>query len=89
LFLERLEERIAPAGNALADYAAVLLLDPSSKGALTDSGGGKVVVANCGAVVIDSNNAAAAVATGQGQFVADEFDIVGKPGTLVTSGPGG
>src|SRR5262249_2027668 len=38
----------------------IILLDPSGKGALTDSGNGKVVV-NGGAVIIDSRNSAAGI----------------------------
>jgi RHS repeat-associated protein len=81
--LEILEDRILPA-NLLGDYAAILLLDPSSSGALNDTGNGKILVTGCGSVVVDSNNAAAAVATGKAQVIADEFDIVGQPGTLTS-----
>src|SRR5207248_10718396 len=70
--------------SALAN--GIILLDPSGKGALTDSGNGKVVV-NGGAVIIDSNNSAAAVITGNGSLAAAEFDITGLPG-LSTSGKG-
>jgi VCBS repeat-containing protein len=64
----------------------IILLDPSGKGSLTDSGNGKVVV-NGGSIIIDSSNSAAAVISGNGSITAAEFDITGAPG-LSTSGKG-
>jgi hypothetical protein len=65
--------------------AGVVLLDPSSQGALSGVGNGVVVEGGGGAIVIDSNNSAAAVLTGNAVATSGEFDITGSPGTS-TSG---
>jgi hypothetical protein len=62
----------------------LLLLDPSSKGALNLTSSGGVLVTGGGVVVIDSSNSQAAVDTGKGNVVATEFDFTGNPGYVAT-----
>lgn len=59
----------------------LVLLDPTSQGALADSGQGQITVA--GSVVIDSSNVSAATITGQGHVTAGEIDVTGAPGVRV------
>jgi hypothetical protein len=61
--------------------AGVVLLDPSSQGALNGTGNGSIVEGGGGAIVIDSNNSAAATLKGNAVATAGEFDITGSPGT--------
>jgi hypothetical protein len=65
---------------------AVLLLNPSAQGALSGTQEGAITIAG-GPVVVDSNNAAAALAADQATIRAPEFDISGVPG-VHTSGSG-
>ena len=60
-----------PTGNG------VILLDPTAKDALDASGTGGVVETGGAAVVVDSNNAEAARATGGGSLTADRFEVTG------------
>ena len=64
----------------------IIVLDPVSKGALTLTGNGDLIVVGAG-VVVDSNNAQAAITTGNGDATAPTFDITGVPG-ISTSGGG-
>jgi YD repeat-containing protein len=63
---------------------AILLLDPVARGALTASGNSRIVVDGSAPIIIDSNNAAAAVASGNARVLAQSFDITGHPGTSVS-----
>jgi ELWxxDGT repeat protein len=62
----------------------VLLLNPLAQGALSGTQEGAIAG---GPVVVDSNNAAAALAADQATITAPEFDISGVPGAH-TSGSG-
>ena len=64
------------------DNLALLVLDPSGKGALNVTGNGSVVVNGCGAIVVDSGNPEAAVITGNGSVTAADIDVTG--GTRTT-----
>jgi hypothetical protein len=77
LRLEHLEDRTLLSSSSIP---ALLLLDPSAKGALNVTGQGGVLASGGGIVVIDSSNAQAAVATGKGNVSAAEFHITGNPG---------
>ena len=63
------------------DQLGLLLLDPSSSQSLMVTGNGDVTVTgtgNCGAVVVDSNDATkAAFVTGNGVVAAGDFDVTG------------
>src|SRR4051812_11332304 len=63
-----------------ANLPAILLLDPASQGALNVTGNCGILVTGGGTVVIDSSNPQAAMATGNGNVSAQEFDITGTPG---------
>jgi RHS repeat-associated protein len=67
-----------------SNLPALLLLDPSARGALSVTGLGGAQVTGGGALVIDSANAQAAVAAGQGNVSATEIDIAGNPGFVAT-----
>src|SRR5262249_6470797 len=69
---------------ALTDLSALLLLDPAGKGALSATGNGEVLVSGGGQVVINSANPAAAIATGNSQVIAADFEIAGAPGVQTT-----
>jgi hypothetical protein len=58
----------------------ILLLDPSSPGALTTTGRGTMSVTGA-TLIINSSSSTAATATGGGIVTAPEFDITGVPGT--------
>lgn len=64
----------------------IIVLDPSSSGALSAGGGGSVSVVGAN-IVVNSSSASAAIANGGGTLTAPEFDVTGVPGTS-TSGTG-
>jgi hypothetical protein len=61
------------------DKLGLLLLDPTGSQSLMVTGNGNVdVTGDCGAVVVDSNNAtSAAFVTGNGVVAAGDFDVTG------------
>jgi hypothetical protein len=81
LLAELLEDRTLMANSNLP---ALLLLDPSGKGALNVTGNGGILVTGGGSLVIDSGNPQAAVAAGNGNVSAGEIDVTGNPGLLAT-----
>ena len=64
---------------------AIICLDPVGKSALNAGGGGSVAVTGA-PIQVNSNNAEAMIANGNGSLKADEFDVGGSPGW---STPGG
>jgi Calpain family cysteine protease len=82
LTVEVLEDRVLPSG------LGVLLLNPSSQGALTDYGNGNFRVTGNGSMVVDSSDPAAAEFTANGHVFAEQFDVAGTPG-IQTEGTGG
>jgi hypothetical protein len=58
----------------------IILLDPTSPGALTTTGGGTVTITGGASLIIDSNSPTAGTASGGGTAIASEFDITGAPG---------
>jgi Flp pilus assembly protein TadG len=64
----------------------ILVLDPTLKGSLSTGGGGSINITGGAPVIVDSNNAQAAIANGGGSMSAPLFDITGVPGT---GAPGG
>ena len=56
----------------------ILLLDRTGAGALTSSGNGGVAVTGGGDIIINSNNAKAAIQSGGGNISATVIDVVGK-----------
>ena len=78
--------RAVARGNLVGFGDGIILLNRTAKGALTDTGNGSVNVTNAN-IVIDSNDPAAGVATGNGNVIANGFYITGTPGTS-TSGSG-
>jgi hypothetical protein len=73
----------------IKDDIGILLLDPSGKNALQDSGNGQVTVTGIygGAILVNSTNPQAATASGNASVSASEVDVGGAPGTQ-TSGHG-
>ncbi|HUY91494.1 MAG TPA: TIGR03118 family protein [Pirellulales bacterium] len=68
------------------ESVAVALLDSSGQGALTAVGNGAVNVTGGGEIVVDSNNASAVVAIGNGRIAASEIDVTGTPGVSTLGG---
>ena len=68
------------------ESSAVILLDPSSQGALSAVGNGAVKVTGGGEIAVNSNKSSAVVAIGNGQISAQEIDVAGSPGTLSLGG---
>jgi hypothetical protein len=68
----------------IKDNIGILLLDRTSRGALTDTGNGGVDVTGCGAIIVDSSSTQAAIASGNGVVSADDIDAKGT----VTNGHG-
>jgi len=69
----------------------ILVLDPTSQGSLNAGGNGAMTLIGAPtgpttSIIVDSNNAAAAVANGTGTLTAPEFDITGVPGTSTSGG---
>jgi Flp pilus assembly protein TadG len=73
-------------GMWVAFNTGLLVLDPTSPGSLTSTGGGGVNITGGASIIVDSNNPAAAQGKGTGNLAAPEFDITGTPGTLTTGG---
>jgi hypothetical protein len=62
----------------------IIVLDPTSSGSLSSTGGSTVTTnAN---VIVDSNSPSATVVTGGGILTAPEFDITGVPGWSTSGG---
>ncbi len=68
------------------ESVGVALLDSSGQGALTAVGNGTVNVSGGGEIVVNSNNASAVVAIGNGHVSALEIDTVGTPGVSSMGG---
>jgi hypothetical protein len=68
--------RAVARGTFEAGKNGIIVLDLDDKGALTTSGNGTFDVANA-SVLVNSNNAEAAISNGTGSLTAPEFDIVG------------
>ncbi len=68
--------RAVALGAPVAADVGILVLDPSSKGALNAQGSGTTTVSGT-PVVVNSNHSEAAIGGGGGQLVAPEFDITG------------
>jgi hypothetical protein len=77
--------RAVGSGQWVTFNNGIIVLDPTSKGSLTAAGNGTMTVVGA-SVIVDSSDAAAAVANGNGNLTAPVFDITGVPGT---STPGG
>jgi hypothetical protein len=73
----------------IKDNIGILLLDPTGKNTLQDSGNGQVTVTGLygGAILVNSTNSQAATANGNSSVSASEVDVGGAPGTQ-TSGHG-
>ena len=82
----QVESRAVAMGKWTSLNNGIIVLDPYSKGALTLTGNAEAIVVGAG-VVVDSNNAQAAITTGNGDATAPSFDITGVPG-ISTSGGG-
>jgi hypothetical protein len=65
--------------------AGVLVLDPSSKGAFTITGGASMVITGDAWLIVDSANAAGANTTGSGNVQATQYYFTGVPGWNSTS----
>jgi Flp pilus assembly protein TadG len=68
--------RAVALGAPIAADVGILTLNPTLKGALNANGGGTTNVAGT-PIIVDSNNADAAIGGGGGTLVAPEFDITG------------
>jgi hypothetical protein len=64
---------------------AIIVLDPSGKGSLNASGNGSVTVQN-GPIQVNSSDASAMIANGNGTLSATEFDVYGIPGYTTPGG---
>jgi Flp pilus assembly protein TadG len=83
------QARAVAVGMPIAADVGILVLDPTGKGALNAQGGGVTTVSGT-PIVVDSNNADAAIGGGGGTLKADEFDITGgytTTGGATFSGP--
>jgi hypothetical protein len=69
---------------SVAGNAAIILLDTSGKGALTDTGNGTIVVGGSRDIVVASKNAAAVVVSGNGKVMVSEIDLESTTGTQVS-----
>jgi Flp pilus assembly protein TadG len=70
------QARAVALGSPVAANVGILVLDPHGKGALSSQGSGGSTV-NGTPVVVDSDNAEAAIAGGGGILAAQEFDFSG------------
>ena len=61
----------------------IIVLDPTSSGALTDSGNGTITVTG-GNIIVDSSSSSAANAIGNGTVTAPKIVITGSPGDVTT-----
>ena len=76
--------RRAVARGLWASFAnGIILLDPTGKGELTDSGNGSVTVNNA-SIIVDSSDSAAVIVGGNGSIKATQIQITGSPGDIVT-----
>src|SRR5262249_53241564 len=62
----------------------IIVLDPTSSGALTDNGGG--VGTTTGRVIVNSTSPSGAIVTGGGSLTTPEFDLSGTPGWSTSGG---
>src|SRR5438067_9911787 len=84
LLLELLEDRTLLSNN----LPAILLLDPSSSGALNVTGNGNVAVTGGGSAVVNSANPQAAKAVGNATVSAGDLFFAGSPGYAATGHAG-
>jgi hypothetical protein len=68
--------RAVARGAWVAPHAGVIVLDYSGKGTLNDQGNGAATESGA-PIIVNSNNASAALDTGNGTMIAPEFDITG------------
>lgn len=64
---------------------AIIVLDPSGKGALSAGGSGSVTVTGS-PIQVNSNNPEAMIANGNGSMTADQFLVGGSPGWATPGG---
>jgi hypothetical protein len=76
--------RAVARGTWSAANIGILVLDPTSSGALTSNGGSSVTTN--AKIIVDSNSASATTVVGGGVLSAPEFDITGVPGTSTSGG---
>jgi Flp pilus assembly protein TadG len=72
----QVQARAVAFGAAVAADVGILVLDPTSKGAFNANGNGTTNVQGT-PIIVDSNNAEAAIGNGGGVLIAPEFDITG------------
>jgi hypothetical protein len=76
--------RAVARGLWVASNNGIIVLDPSSSGALTDNGGG--TGATTGKIIVNSNSPSGAIVTGGGSLTTPEFDLSGTPGWSTSGG---
>src|SRR5262249_55115298 len=74
------QARAVAIGAAVAVDVGILVLDPTSKGALSTQGSGTTTVTGT-PIIVDSRDPQAAIGGGGGTLVAPEFDITGNYST--------
>jgi carbon monoxide dehydrogenase subunit G len=62
----------------------IIVLDPTSSGSLSDTGG--AAASATGKIIVDSSSASGAVVTGGGSLTSPEFDLSGNPGYSTSGG---
>ena len=82
----KVQARAVARASFTAASPGILILDPSSKGSLSAVGNASIIVKGGGSIVVDSNNAAGGLITGNGNIQASAFYFSGTPGYLNTSG---
>jgi hypothetical protein len=76
--------RAVARGQWIPNNNGIIVLDPTSSGALTDNGGGAGITT--GKVIVNSNSPSGAIVTGGGALTTPEFDLSGTPGWSTSGG---
>ncbi len=76
--------RAVARGKWVPSNNGIIVLDPTSSGALTDNGGGAATTT--GKIIVDSSSPSGAVVTGGGSLTSPEFDLSGSPGWSTSGG---
>jgi hypothetical protein len=76
--------RAVARGQWVPSNNGIIVLDPTSSGALTDNGGGSG--STTGRVIVNSNSPSGAVVTGGGSLTTPQFVLTGVPGWSTSGG---
>jgi hypothetical protein len=76
--------RAVARGKWVPSNNGIIVLDPTSSGALSDNGGAGA--ATTGKVIVNSSSPSGAIVTGGGSVGSPEFDLTGTPGWSTSGG---